>query len=129
VNAEAPTRLLLVDDEPDVLSTLGEILQEYGYAVVSTWGGEEAVEIASLFEPSVVVTDFQLPGMDGLTMVHCLRESKPNLRAILVSGQISARTRERARQERMEGVLEKPLSVPELLRRIRQGDRLEKLAA
>lgn len=129
MNSESPTRLLLVDDEPDVLSTLGEILQEYGYAVVSTWAGEEAIEIATLFEPNVVVTDFRLPGIDGVTTVHRMREHKPNLRAILVSGHISGSTRKRAVQEQIDGILEKPLSVPELLRRIRQIEAPEKVAA
>jgi len=124
-----PTRLMLVDDEPDVLSTLGEILQEYGYAVVSASAGEDAVDIASLFDPSVVVTDFSLPGIDGVTMVHRLRQRSPNMRAILVSGNISNSTRKRADQEHMDGIFEKPLSVPDLLRRIRQVDRPEKLTA
>jgi CheY-like chemotaxis protein len=126
---DSPTRLLLVDDEPDVLSTLGEILQEYGYAVVSTWGGEEAVEIASLYDPNVVVTDFRLPGIDGVTMVRRLRERRPNMRAILVSGHISGQARKRANQEQIQRILEKPLSVPELLREIRQLEQREKVAA
>jgi CheY-like chemotaxis protein len=112
------TRLLLVDDEPDLLCTLSEILQEYGYAVVSTWDGEEAVEIASVFEPNVVVTDYCLPGMDGVTTIRRMREDTPNLRAILVSGFISNATRHRAQAEHVDRILEKPLSVSELLQEL-----------
>jgi DNA-binding response OmpR family regulator len=108
-------RLLLVDDEPDLLSTLGEILQEYGFAVVSAWDGEDAVEIASVFQPNVVITDYRLPGIDGVTTIHRLREGRPNLRAILVSGNITVRTRQLAQTEQVDSILEKPLSVPELL--------------
>jgi CheY-like chemotaxis protein len=109
-------RLLLVDDEPDLLSTLGDILQSQGYAVVSTWEGEEACEIAALYQPHIVVTDFRLPGMDGVATIHKLREKSPRLRAILVSGYITPVTRERARREAVDQVLEKPVSVPDLLR-------------
>jgi two-component system, NtrC family, nitrogen regulation response regulator NtrX len=113
-------RLLLVDDEVDVLEPLAEILEAQGYAVVSTWEGEEAVEIAELFEPSIVVTDFRLPGLDGVSLVHQVRESHPETRAILVSGYLSPDTRERARAEHVDAVLEKPLSVPRLLAELRE---------
>jgi len=117
------TRLLLVDDELDMLSTLSEILQEHGYAVVATWAGEEAVEIAQVFEPNVLISDFRLPGMDGVATIQKIREAQPNIRAILVSGHISGNTRERAKEERVDRILEKPFSVQELLRELRPTDR------
>ena len=113
------TRLLLVDDEPDLLSTLSEILAEYGYAVVSTWDGEEAVNIASVFDPNVVISDFRLPGIDGVTTIQRLRADHPRLRAILVSGHISYQTRARALEEHVDCIMEKPLSIPELLSSLR----------
>ena len=112
---EPNVRLLLVDDEPDLLSTLGEILGDHGYAVVSAWDGEDAVEIASVFRPNVLITDFRLPGMDGVTTIHKIREDCPRLKAFLVSGHISNGTRERALEEHVDSIFEKPLSVPELL--------------
>lgn len=112
-------RLLLVDDEPDLLSTLGEILADHGYAVVSTWDGEDAVEIASVFNPTVLITDFRLPGMDGVTTIRKVRENCPRLKAFLVSGHISSTTRERAQEEHVESIFEKPLSVPELLQALK----------
>jgi CheY-like chemotaxis protein len=114
-------KLLLVDDEPDVLSTLAEILEEEGYAVVSTWEGEEAVEIATLFKPHVLITDFRLPGMDGVKTIHAVREQAPRVRSILVSGHVSWQTRERAVNEQVERIFEKPLAIPELLRTLSNG--------
>lgn len=110
------TKLLLVDDELDLLSALSEILTEQGYAVVSTWEGEEAVEIARLFEPNVLVTDFRLPGIDGVTTIRRIREECPRVRAILVSGHISTQTRNRAEEEHVDVMFHKPVSIPELLR-------------
>lgn len=110
-----PLRLLLVDDELDLLAALSEILQACGYAVVSTWEGEEAVRIASVFRPNVVVTDFRLPGIDGVTTIHRVREERPKTRAILVSAYVSYETRQRALQERVDRILEKPVAVSELL--------------
>jgi len=115
-------RLLLVDDERDILLVLGEILEELGFAVVSTWDGEEAVRIADLYHPDVVLTDFRLPGIDGVTTIKQVREECPHARAILMSGHISPHTRRRALAERVERIMEKPLSIPELLEAIREED-------
>jgi DNA-binding response OmpR family regulator len=114
-------RLLLVDDEPDLLSTLAEILQHHGFAVVSSLEGEEAVEIASVFDPNVLVTDYSLPGMDGVTTIQKIREQRPRVRALLVSGYISRDTRRRAMQEQVDAIMEKPVSVAELLTALGEG--------
>lgn len=118
-----PLKLLLVDDELDLLAVLSEILQACGYAVVSTWEGEEAVRIASLFKPNVVVSDFRLPGMDGVMTIHKVREERPKTRAILVSAYVSYETRQRALQEKVDRILEKPVAVSELLELLRWEDR------
>ena len=117
------TRLLLVDDEPDLLSTLAEILEHQGYTVVSSLDGEEAVNIASLYEPNLVVTDYALPNIDGVTTIQKVREQQPQARAILVSGYISPDTRRRASAEQVDRIMEKPVSVPELLSEIRSRTR------
>ena len=112
-------RLLLVDDELDLLSTLSEILEAHGYAVVSTWEGEDAVEIASLYEPNILVTDFRLPGIDGVTTIRRIKEAFPRVRAILVSGYISEATRDRASAEEVDEIFTKPVSIQELIHSIR----------
>lgn len=119
--ARKPTRLLLVDDQPELLSALSEILSEQGFVVVSTWEGEEAVEIASVFEPNVLVTDYQLPGIDGVTTIRLVREDCPQVRAILVSGGMTSQTRCRARRAQVDEVFDKPVSVPSLIRAISEG--------
>jgi CheY-like chemotaxis protein len=117
----APIRLLLVDDQPDLLSALSEILTEEGFAVVSTMDGEDAVDIASVFEPDVLVTDYQLPGIDGVTTIGLVRRGLPDVRSILVSGSITPQTRLRAERAHVDELFHKPVSVPSLLRAIVAG--------
>jgi CheY-like chemotaxis protein len=114
-------RLLLVDDELDLLCTLSEILQELGYAVVATWEGEEAVEIASVYEPAVLITDFRLPGIDGVTTIQKVRKECPNTRTILMSGYVSVTTRQRAEQEHVDRIMQKPVAISELLMELRRA--------
>src|SRR5437667_2761310 len=85
----AQTRILLVDDEPGILETLSDILVAEGYVVVSALEGEDAVDIASLFTPDVVVTDLRLPGLDGITTVERIRDLLPMVDAVLVSAYLS----------------------------------------
>ena len=108
-------RLLLVDDEADLVGALSEILEQQGHVVIAALEGETAVDIASLFPPDVVITDFRLPGMDGVTVIRRIRESRPGIPAILVSGHLSPLTLRRAESEAIDLILEKPISIPELL--------------
>lgn len=116
MNTDSRTRLLLVDDEPDALSVLSDILNDQGFTVVCARDGEEAVEIAHGFHPEVMVSDYRLPGIDGVSTIRRVREQVPGVRSVLVSGHISEPVLEEARREQVDLVLEKPLSVPDLLR-------------
>lgn len=119
---DGPKRLLLVDDELDLLCVLSDILQSFGFAVVSTWEGEDAVRIASIFKPDILVTDFRLPGIDGVTTIQRIREElSDQTRAILVSAYVSTETRQRALQQQVERILEKPVSVTELVEQLRDA--------
>jgi CheY-like chemotaxis protein len=111
-------RLLLVDDEPDLLSTLSEILEDLGYAVVATWEGEGAADIAALYQPTVLITDFRLPGIDGVTTIQQVRKACPSTRSILISAYVSVTTRERAEREHVLRIMEKPVYVSELLKEL-----------
>jgi DNA-binding response OmpR family regulator len=115
---ESAPRLLLVDDEREMLGVLGEILSEYGYAVVSTWDPEDAPDIATLFKPDVLVTDYGLPETDGVAVAQKVREASPRTRAILMSGRLSREERRSAAREKVDSIVEKPLSIPRLLREI-----------
>ncbi|MDZ4205120.1 MAG: response regulator transcription factor [Bacteroidales bacterium] len=68
-------RILLADDEPDVIEFLGYNLRKEGYQVFSCYNGKEAVEMASNLRPHLVILDVMMPVMDG--MVAC-QEIKKN---------------------------------------------------
>lgn len=111
----AGTRVLLVDDEPGILETLSQILTDEGYIVVSAPEGEDAVEIADVFPPDVVVTDLRLPGLDGIATVQRIRRHLPELDAVLISGYLSSTLRLVAVRVGFRAILEKPLNVRQLL--------------
>src|SRR5271155_583042 len=59
-------KILLADDEPDVLEFLSYNLQKEGYTVYTASGGKEAVEMAKKVIPNLILLDVMMPGMDGI---------------------------------------------------------------
>ncbi|MDD5018984.1 MAG: response regulator [Candidatus Omnitrophica bacterium] len=66
-------RLLIVDDEPDVLKLLGERLSKAGYDVIKASTGKEAIALAQKKVPDLIVLDIAMPGMDGSEVANVLR--------------------------------------------------------
>ena len=82
-------KVILVDDEEEVREAIRKRIdwESIGFTVAGTAeNGEEALELAEAEEPDVVMTDIQMPFMDGLTMLRKLKEKLPDLRRVIVSG-------------------------------------------
>jgi PAS domain S-box-containing protein len=83
----APTSVLLVDDEDLVRKAIAENLQDVGYEVHTAANGSEAVAIlAGRTAVDVLVTDLSMPGLDGLAVIRAVREFRPGLPALLLTG-------------------------------------------
>ena len=59
-------KILLVDDEPDILELVGFHLRKEGYTVFTASGGKEGVEIARKEQPALIILDVMMPDMDGI---------------------------------------------------------------
>jgi CheY-like chemotaxis protein/two-component sensor histidine kinase len=82
---------LLVDDEALVRMSTADMLIDLGYEVVEAVSAEEALlMIRGGLEPSVVVTDHLMPGMNGAQLAHTIRADRPNLPVLIVSGYAEA---------------------------------------
>jgi CheY-like chemotaxis protein len=74
-------KILVVDDEPDVLLLLGERLSKAGYEVIKASSGKEAINLAETRAPQLIVLDIAMPGMDGSEVAQVLR-AKPETKDI-----------------------------------------------
>ena len=63
------SRILIVDDEPAIGWSLGELLDDRGHAVKTAASVEEAIEICRRFTPELILLDVRLPGRDGLSAI------------------------------------------------------------
>jgi CheY-like chemotaxis protein len=82
----APSKILLVDDNPDGLLVRRQLLEELGLVVETAINGEEGLRRFECGRYDVVVTDYRMPRMDGIEMIRRIREQNAAARIILLSG-------------------------------------------
>ena len=83
-------RILLVDDEATVRTTLAAYLEDDGFEVMQAGSAEEAIEAVSRgYRPEVCIMDMRLPGMDGHDAILELHTRQPELRFLIHTGSLS----------------------------------------
>ena len=105
-----PELILIVDDEPGILSTLGGILSDEGYSTLTTTSGEEALALYGEKRPDLVFLDIWLADLDGLETLQALREADPTAAVVMMSGHGTTSTAVKAIKMGAFDYLEKPLS-------------------
>ena len=81
-----PIRVLLVDDEEDLVDFLSHRLLKHGFTVTATTAGTKALEAAALQKYDVAVVDLKMPVMDGIEVLKGLKETQPFLETIMLTG-------------------------------------------
>ncbi len=111
-------RILVVDDEPQMLRSMRLILAGHSYDVVLTSTGEAAIEEFTRRLPDVVLLDLMLPGIDGLEVCRRLRQ-RSNVPIIVLSARGDEHTKVSALDLGADDYLTKPFGAAELLARVR----------
>ena len=79
-------KILLIDDEPDILRVLGISLKADGYEVIPALNGAEGIEAFSREKPPIVITDIKMPGMNGIEVLEKIKELDPDTEVIIITG-------------------------------------------
>ena len=114
-------RLLVVDDDADMLRLLTLRLQAAGYRVTAAASAEEALAQLALQRPQLVLSDVRLPGRDGLSLFDAIRAHHPTLPVILLTAHGTIPDAVEATARGVAGYLTKPYEPQELLDRIAQA--------
>ncbi len=79
-------RVLVVEDERDILEPTRLLLQDCGYDVTSTTSAEEAYRYFEAIHPDVLVVDYRLPGMTGADFIRYAKQADPKICAVMITG-------------------------------------------
>ena len=114
--AHRPLKVLVVDDEPDVRELLSEYFTEIGYDVTTAPDGAQAVEdiTANPTKYGLVISDLQMPGVDGLGVLKAAKAANPSLAVIIVTGYASVDSAVRAVRMGAYDYLTKPFTLGQI---------------
>ncbi|MGD9949532.1 MAG: sigma-54-dependent transcriptional regulator [Desulfobulbus sp.] len=117
-----PAKVLIVDDERDMLNLLAKVLTKKAECMVSTASSaEEALETVRITSPDAVLTDIKMPGMDGLTLLQHLQTIDPSLTTIVMTGYGTIEMAVQALKDGAYDFVEKPFDNERILRTVRRA--------
>ena len=110
-----PPRILLVDDEENVILTMKAGLQVLLDCEVTTaTSGQQALRLFEEKPFDLLITDYKMPDMDGMTLSARVRQSYPRTAIVMVTAYVDNDLRKRAAQVPIQCVLEKPVNLPDV---------------
>jgi two-component system KDP operon response regulator KdpE len=112
------SRVLVVDDEPQITRVLRTVLTSQGYQVLTAAEGESALSSFAEWRPELVITDLYMPHMDGLELCKRIR-AMSNVPIIVLSVKGEERTKVEALDSGADDYVTKPFGTDELLARVR----------
>lgn len=119
---EMPSKVLLVDDEREFVQTLSErlIMRDMGSAVA--YDGESALKLINEDEPEVIIVDLKMPGIDGFDVLRKVKQTRPEIEVIIVTGHGSEEDRQLCLDLGAFAYLQKPLDINALSEAIKAAN-------
>jgi DNA-binding NtrC family response regulator len=116
-----PEKVLLVDDEREFIDALAERMQARGMDVSKTTSPKKALKMAEEGSYDAIVLDLRMPEMGGLEVLKILKKKKPDIQIILLTGHASVQTGIAAMKMGAMDLVEKPVSIKELIEKIQKA--------
>jgi two-component system response regulator HydG len=107
-------KVLVVDDEVALAETMAEALERSGYDVILAHSGNEGLRMLERQEPSVILTDLKMEGMDGLTLLRKAKQELPDAEVVVITGHGDVKTAVEAMRAGAANYVQKPVGLEEL---------------
>ena len=121
-NFEMPSKVLLVDDEREFVQTLSERLMMRDMGPAIAYDGESALNLIKEDEPEVIIIDLKMPGINGLEVLRKVKETRPEIEVIILTGHGHDDDRELCMKLGAFAYLQKPLDINELSEIIKKAN-------
>ena len=118
-NGSQPLRVLVVDDEPNIVDVISMALNFQGFAVESAGAGAEAISKVASFKPQLMVLDIMLPDMEGFDVARRLGARRAEIPIIFLTARDATEDKIRGLTTGGDDYVTKPFSLEELVARIR----------
>jgi UDP-3-O-[3-hydroxymyristoyl] N-acetylglucosamine deacetylase len=115
------SKILIIDDEEDILNTLSSILEDEGFTVSKAMDGKEGLAIFEREKPDIVLLDVWMPELDGIQVLKRIRKRDKDAIVIVISGHGTISTAVEAVKVGAYDFLEKPLSIEKVLEVVSRG--------
>jgi len=107
-------KILVVDDEPDVVSTLIESLEALGYQAKGAPNGKEALNAIKTEDFDLVISDIRMPEKNGIDLLRDIKAGNPDLPVVIITGYTLAYPPEQAVREGADGYVAKPFRINQI---------------
>ncbi|MFN3373933.1 MULTISPECIES: response regulator [Chloroflexus] len=108
--------IILVEDEPDILIILHRLMRDLtgGYDIITVNSGADALAQIALRRVPLVITDYNMPGMNGLQLAAAIKETSPDTSVVMITAYATPELEKRAREQRIDYYLPKPFPLDRL---------------
>jgi len=113
-------RILVIDDDRVIRQTIAVTLEDEGYTVDTAENGREAIEKANANFYNLAIVDWRLPDFEGTKLLQKLKETKPKMAKIMLTGYPSMNNAIEAVNERADAFLTKPVAIDKLLAKMKE---------
>ena len=118
-------KILAVDDEPSITKMVGKVLGREGYEVIECHDSKRVEEYLLYTDLGLVITDYKMPGLDGLQVLELIKESNPSLPVLFLTGQGTIETAVQATKAGAVVFLTKPFDPDDLVQAVRTHARVD----
>lgn len=113
-------RVLVVDDEPRICRLILDVLVQEGYMVEVSFSGADALQLISKYNYHLLITDLEMPGIDGLELIKKVKKRDPDIRAIMITGNAIDDVATWSLRYGIDNTMQKPFNITELKRVVKQ---------
>lgn len=121
------SKIIIIDDEPDILYTIKEICNHGGWEAITACNGKKGFELCKLHRPNLAIVDYHMPDWDGLTTVKKIRQMDNSVSILVLTVDERQETAEKFIEAGATDFAIKPIKSPDLISRIKMNLKINEI--